>query len=102
MGQLMALLGEKLPADGKVGQALFTIPGDVSPRGQSVPLRLAGALHRLVLCGVAPELAGVYPPACVDDATLWNAVARALDAHADQIIEWCGNAPRPTKLPAPA
>ena len=49
-------------------------PGDPSPSADSVPLRIAGCLHALVLEGKETWLAGVYPPDVVDDDTLWAAI----------------------------
>ena len=62
-------------------------PGDPSNRADALPLRLAGALHGLVLEGRDPGLAAVYPPhdAPTDDA-LWAAVAAAFAAHAAYIL----------------
>jgi hypothetical protein len=63
------------------GRAYPGWEGDVSPAGQSVPLRTAGALHALVLDGSRPALAAAYPPAEVDDDTLWDAVDAAITEH---------------------
>jgi hypothetical protein len=55
--------------------------GDISSRGASVPLRVAGALHGLVLEGRAPALAALYPqpdrPVAASE-DLWRAVTAAL------------------------
>jgi hypothetical protein len=51
MGRLMPLIGERLTDDSAVGARILGWEGDVSPAGQSVPLRTAGALHALVLDG---------------------------------------------------
>lgn len=51
MGRLMPLIGARLSGDTAVGTRCLAWPGDVSPSGQSVPLRLAGALHGLVVDG---------------------------------------------------
>ena len=71
MDQLMQLLAGKLDHGGPVMERLRAWPGDVSSRGASLPLRLAGGLHALVRTGKAPELAAVYPPNEVDDDMLW-------------------------------
>jgi hypothetical protein len=51
MGRLMPLIAETLTARHGRGRAYPEWEGDVSPAGQSVPLRTAGALHALVLDG---------------------------------------------------
>ena len=60
MGRLMALCGTMAWPSGSVTERIFAWPGDISPRGQSVPLRVAGALHALHLQGHT-GLATVYP-----------------------------------------
>ena len=62
MGQLFAILAEHWPKGSKLDARFATFEGDIGPAGASLPLRLAGGLHALVLSGRAPELAAVYPP----------------------------------------
>ncbi len=57
MGQLCNLLARQLQPGTPVSDHLFALPGDLSSSGDSVPLRLAGALHRLVLTGATLALA---------------------------------------------
>jgi hypothetical protein len=57
---LMAWLSHDWAAGGPVRRLLPQWPGD--PFADAVPLRLAGALHALVLGGQAPALAALYPP----------------------------------------
>ena len=54
-----------------------------APSGSVPALRLAGALHRLVLEGRVPELAAFYPSAggAAAPADVWPAAERALRAH---------------------
>jgi hypothetical protein len=58
--------------------------------GSALPLRLMGAVHRLVLSGQAPELAGFYPSA---DGTRtnaekrWSAFVATLEREADRLPE---------------
>ena len=61
MARLCRVMAERLTPDTPLSRRLFDWPGDLSPRGASVPLRLAGALHALVLRGDA-ALRAVYPP----------------------------------------
>lgn len=57
---LMAWLSHDWAAGGPVRALLPEWPGD--PLADAVPLRLAGALHALVLGAQAPALAALYPP----------------------------------------
>lgn len=78
--QVVALLADDLAAQGVTARLLGGWPGD--PRADALPLRLAGALHGLVLGGVAPELAACYPPHAADDVDrLRLAVLDALATH---------------------
>ena len=97
MERLMALCGERLPENGPIGARLFGWPGDVGPHGASLPLRLAGALHALVLAGDGP-LAAAYPPHAVDDETLWAAVTDALARHEADIQHWLDSAPQTNEV----
>jgi PTH1 family peptidyl-tRNA hydrolase len=98
MGRLMPLLAERLSPDGAVARRLLDWPGDVSSNGHSVPLRLAGALHGLVLDGTDPALAAVYPPAEAGDDALWSAIATALTRHEQRLIAWLNEAPQTNEV----
>jgi hypothetical protein len=56
---LLELVAERLDAAGPLGRALLSWPGD--PKADALALRLAAALHALVLSGLAPDLAAIYP-----------------------------------------
>lgn len=75
---------------------IFAWEGDLSPRGESVPLRLAGALHALRLQDAA--LIDVYPPHSVDDDALWQAVTDAMVMHDDFICDWIESAPQTNEV----
>ena len=76
MARLCTLLAEHLEPGTPLTDRLFGWQGDLGPRGDSVPLRLAGALHALKLQGHT-GLAQAYPPHQPDDAALWAAVSAA-------------------------
>ncbi len=97
MARLMSLSADRLAADGAVGARLHAWAGDVGPTGASLPLRLAGALHALVLDGDA-GLRAVYPPNDVDDETLWAAVERALDRHGARLTRWLDSPPQTNEV----
>lgn len=98
MGRLMPLIGERLAPDAVVARRVLDWPGDVGPGGQSVPLRLAGALHGLVLEGADPDLAAAYPPHEVSDDALWAAVAGALTRHEARLMTWLDAAPQTNEV----
>ena len=96
MGQLMSVLSERLTPGYKVADHVLNWSGDPSPMADSVPLRLAGALHALRLEGKA--LDAVYPPSTVADDTLWEGVFQAFQEHSDQIVDWLGSPPQTNEV----
>lgn len=97
MGQLCRLLAMRLAPGTPLTNRLFDWPGDISPAGQSLPLRLCGALHALRLRGHT-GLAAVYPPQQVDDGDLWTAVEDALTTKAAFIDRWLNSAPQTNEV----
>lgn len=96
MGRLMALCAARLQPGSTVADRILEWPGDVGPAGHSVPLRLAGALHGLVLDGLA--LTNVYPPHQVSDDALWAEVIRAFDANSERIHRWLDSPPQTNEV----
>ena len=97
MAQLCTLFAERDWPDGPTTDRVRAWKGDLSPRAESVPLRLAGALHALVLKG-HPALTAVYPPLTSDDETLWIAVAEALVTDAPFIDAWIDSPPQTNEV----
>lgn len=96
--RLLNLAAERLTDATPVGAHLLAWQGDVSSRGQSVPLRLAGSLHRLVLSGDA-LLADHWPPApATDDDALWQAVEAAFIHCEGQILAALETAPQTNEV----
>lgn len=83
-----------------LARAVYGWPGDPTPAGENLPLRLAGALHALVLDGRSPALTAVYPPCHddADDARLWAAVDSALTAHEDMVLDRLRLAPQTNEV----
>ncbi len=98
MARLMPLIGERLTEATAVGARCLVWEGDVSAASQSVPLRLAGALHGLVLDGVDDGLQAAYPPNDVPDNALWQAVEAALITHEARIMDWLGRPPQTNEV----
>jgi hypothetical protein len=98
MGRLLGLMAERLRPGTPVADRLFGWSGDISPSAQSVPLRLAGALHRLVLSRADAALVAAYPPHRVSDDQLWRAVTNALDTHSDDVLSWLNSPPQTNEV----
>jgi hypothetical protein len=85
--RLCALLADRLAPGDPVSDRVLGWPGDPSNRSDALPLRLAGALHGLVIEGRDAGLAAVYPPhAAVSEDALWAAVAEAFATQAPGIL----------------
>ncbi|MEO0391018.1 MAG: DUF2332 domain-containing protein [Pseudomonadota bacterium] len=97
-GRLLTALADGWRTDTALAQDFARYTGDIGPAGQSLPLRLAGALHALVLRGAAPELAAVYPPHASDDATFGAAIAAALETHEDAILAFVQTHPQTNEV----
>lgn len=98
MAQLMPLIGQRLSENSVIGARCLSWDGEPGPSGHSVPLRLAGALHGLVLDGSAPLLASVYPPNVSTGDELWREVDHALLVHETRVSEWLNRAPQTNEV----
>ena len=97
MARLMGLCAERLVPGSPLTDRLFAWQGEVGPRGASVPLRLAGALHALCLSGHS-GLGAVYPPARTSDDILWAAVEAALIGEAKMIGRFIDSPPQTNEV----
>lgn len=96
-GRLLGLLADRLRDDSAVGATILNWPTD--PIADALPLRLAGALHALVLTRQATRLIDVYPPQVpVDDDALWLAVENAFDAHEAAILHFIDSPPQTNEV----
>lgn len=98
MGRLLTLLAHHWPSEGAFTQLCSTWPGDISPRGISLPLRIAGGLHALVLGGHDDRLIAAYPPNTVSDDALVEAVLASLVTHQDFLTNWVQSAPQTNEV----
>lgn len=96
MGQLCDLLATRDWPESTLRDLYFGWQGDIGPSAQSLPLRLAGGLHALVLQGDA--LAEVYPPMTVSNDILWVAVADAIIRKNDFLFHWVQSAPQTNEV----
>ncbi|MCV2869710.1 DUF2332 family protein [Defluviimonas sp. WL0002] len=97
LARLMTLLADRLTPGTALTDRLFGWSGELGPRGDSVPLRLAGALHALKLSGNA-GLCAAYPPFGVDDDSLWRAVSLALETEATAIDRFIDSPPQTNEV----
>lgn len=98
MGRLLRLCGARLAPGDPVSDRLLSWPGDTSAYGAAIALRLAGALHALVLMDRDAELTAAYPPNPATDDALWQAVQRAMTRHRDHMLHWLDSAPQTNEV----
>jgi hypothetical protein len=98
MQRLCSLFAERLAGSNAVFAHVLQWPGDPQPSHDSVPLRLCGALHWLVLAGKDAGLAQVYPPNLASDEALWLAVEAAVQAHAAPIVTRLQSSPQTNEV----
>ena len=100
MARACTLFAENLSPDLPHTRFLYEWPGDISPMGINIPLRLFGALHYLVLSGQDKNLATVYPPhdVNVSDETLWVAFNTALKIHESFIASYMQHPPQTNEV----
>ncbi|MBT3790045.1 MAG: DUF2332 domain-containing protein [Alphaproteobacteria bacterium] len=92
-------LGRKLDRHTKTGQIVLDWQGPPDALGDSVPLRLAGALHALVRRGQATDLASVYPPNALPSAgILIDAALAAIQDFDDELVPWIQFAPQTNEV----
>ncbi|WBU61848.1 DUF2332 domain-containing protein [Paracoccus albus] len=93
--RIVETLGEVLSHhNGAVAQKVRGWQGDITSRGHSVPLRMSGALHGLVLDGAAPDLEVAYRKGDVP-ASL---IAEVLVTHELRILDWLQFAPQTNEV----
>ncbi|GGX51544.1 hypothetical protein GCM10007385_20220 [Tateyamaria omphalii] len=98
MGRVLKILADRWDETSKLGQKMAEYQGDTGPAGHSLPLRIGGGLHALVLQARDPDLIAAYPPNYTDDATLESAVIKALKTNEDFFLDWTVNAPQTNEV----
>jgi hypothetical protein len=93
-----ALVAEHGLPDSETRRRIATWPGLETSRGDVVPLRFTGALHRLVLDGAEPALAAAYPPHALDTDALHAAMIGAVGSHDGFIADYLGSAPQTNEV----
>jgi hypothetical protein len=98
MQRLLTILAVECLNDGALWRKLAGFTGDIGPSGHSLPLRVCGGLHALVLSGRSPQLAASYPPNTTDDTTLRDAVRAALTGHEQFLLDWTDSPPQTNEV----
>lgn len=96
---VLRLLADRLEPGTELTDRLFNWTGEIGPSALSVPLRLLGGLHALVLNGAAPDLAACYPPnPCPNPDHLWDEINRAITTNSSFLDAWLDNAPQTNEV----
>ncbi|MBT6299783.1 MAG: DUF2332 family protein, partial [Rhodobacteraceae bacterium] len=98
MARLLRLMAQHWPIEGALAQRLEAWPRDIGPKGASLPLRLASALHALVLTGQSAQLRTAYPPHHINDEQLIKAVQTTLNRHDRFIDNWLTHPPQTNEV----
>ncbi|MEO0823791.1 MAG: DUF2332 family protein [Pseudomonadota bacterium] len=97
--RLLAGLGRALGRETETGRRVLDWPGPPDAMGDSVPLRLAGALHGLVRAGRLEAFRAYYPPAPLAEEAALTAAALEAIAQADAaILGWLERAPQTNEV----
>lgn len=95
MYRLMAGLAVRLSPGDPVSDQVLGWPGDPSSKADSLPLRLAGGLHALVLTGQAPDLATAYATPGTDPTA---AALAAIRSHTTALLDWLRSPPQTNEV----
>ena len=100
--RLCRALAEVLVPSSATGSFLLSLTGDLGPSGLSLPLRLCGALHNLVLAGADRKLSSVWPPQGkweeLDDASFRREIAGALQRNDAAIARFVRSVPQTNEI----
>jgi hypothetical protein len=95
--KLLSAATPLLASDNPVMQAVASWPGD--PTADALSLRLAGALHALVLTEQDDALARTYPPnRSPAEAEMTAVIAGALSRHEAFCLNWLARAPQTNEV----
>ena len=89
---LCQTMAERLDRTTAIGERVLTWPGD--PGSAALALRLASALHALVLTGADAELAAAWPPQPADAERIFEAAHGAFLRHEAAILSTLRNPPQ--------
>ncbi|MEO9461136.1 MAG: DUF2332 family protein, partial [Marinomonas sp.] len=98
MGRLLRMLAAHWPTDTALAAKCAAWQGDIGPLAASLPLRIAGGLHALVLQNIDPDLTAAYPPNDATDSQLWAALDHALHSQDAFLCNWIEHAPQTNEV----
>lgn len=98
MVRLCELFAERLAAGDPVAEKLLSWPADGSALRQLIALRVAGALHAMVLRKQSAALVAAWPPNTVSDDVLWSVVRSACSTQATVLLPWLERAPQTNEI----
>ncbi len=98
MAKLLRVIADRMNRSTRVGRNLLDWQGD--PVADALPLRLAGALHALVLADRSPELVELYPDQILslDDSDLWLAIDTAFRSCERSILAFLESPPQTNEV----
>lgn len=96
MAALMNRAATAIEAGGPLAALIGDWPGD--PFADGLPLRVAGAMHALVLSGDDPALAALYPPHLLDIEAVWRAAEAAMVACPGHFADYLTRAPQTNEV----
>ncbi len=95
---LLRLFADNLTENTTVGAKVLNWQNDPSYRTDALGLRLAGALHALVLQKTCPALMACYPPSNATPKQLWDALETAFSSHEVHILNWLDLPPQTNEV----
>jgi hypothetical protein len=94
--RLLTVLAEDIAAGGINAELVRAWPGD--PIANALALRMAGALHALVLTETAPALVACYPPHAATMEQLRSIVMPVVEEHRNHIRTFLSSAPQTNEV----
>ena len=94
--RLLTVLADDIAAGGTNAELVRAWPGD--PIADALALRMAGALHALVLTETAPALVECYPPHAATIAQLRSVVPSVVEEHRSYIQPFLSSAPQTNEV----
>ena len=99
MGRLMRVCADILNETTAVGARILNWPGNATNMVDSVPLRMAGGLHAVVLRGDDAALGAAYPPnSTPNNAALGALITAALTTHKDALMAALDSPPQTNEV----
>ena len=94
--RLLTVLADDIAAGGINAELVRAWPGD--PIADALALRMAGALHALVLTEAAPALVACYPPHAATMEQLRSIVLPVVEEHRNHIQTFLSSAPQTNEV----